>query len=399
MTDQVILPTADAVITPVLEKLYELRPNSFKHLNLRSGVYWHPVCGFRAQAASLLDRLAQLVAERRLNTAEGQALLDYVASEFDPIPETGKTFAEGTVTLGRGPEIALPGGDYPAGTRVTRTPFVHLGIEFPGAEWETITDSHIDVNSTAPVTIPIRATASGPEANTPILTVPSPVTGITLNPNPVFNVVVTDIRTAGGSNKPQDSFVRLFAKSYAVGQYGPTVSASRLGGLSGLGARHVLAYDAPTIGTQKILVADESWASASRWVGGFKSAMLAEDLIGFGCKVAFDELRNRAIVVDAIISLRDTNYLSSTTEVEIAVRKAVRSYFDDRLDWNVWNTGNLEAVISRAHSKIFTCESAIVRDSATGAVIEEITTPNYALEQLHFYLASNAMNITFEGPI
>lgn len=396
MADRPIIPTADAVISPVLEKLYKLRPKSFNFLNLRNGVYWHPVLGYRAQAAQMLRRLALLAGERRLKTATGKALLDYVASEFDAVPETDKTVAEGELTIGRLVPSPLPGGDYPKGTRLTRTAFTQSGIDYPTAEFETLADVHIDFNSLANVVVPVRAIRAGAHANAPIV-VGGTNYGITI-PSLVGNMGVVDFQVAGGSEGPDDNFVRAFARAYSLGQYGPTIAASRLGALSGTGVRHFLCYDTPATGSQRILVADASWASSDRWARKVQQAIYDADLVGFGCKIGLGTIRNKAVSVAATVALRDSNYLVETTEIDIAIQKAVRSYFDDRLDWNQWSKPALRSAITRAHPKIFSCSLATVLDAGDGSSISEVIVPDYTIEQFHFYLANNAMKLTYVGP-
>ncbi len=398
MADQIILPTADAIIAPVIEKIIEKRPNAAPYLNARSGVYWHPVLGFRGQAAMSLKRTSLLIAERRLKTAEGKALLDYVASEFDAVPETDKTFAVGTVTLGRGDDNVFPGGDYPAGTRITRGAYTVLGIELDGAEYETLVDAHIDVNSSSLVTIPIRAIRAGAHANQPIILGDNSIAENITIPPLVANVEVKEFQAAGGSEGPDDPFVRAFARVYSIGQYGPTAAATKLGALSATGVRHFVVYDDPVQGTQTLLVADASWGSSERWAGIVQQSVYDNDLVGFGSKVFVGAIRSQVITVDAVIALRDGTFLADTTEIDIAVQQAVRYYFDERADWNTWNTDSLRAAIGRAHAKIYNCPSAIVKDAATGAVLPEIITPDYSKEQLHYFLASNAMKLAYVGP-
>lgn len=395
MSDTPILPTADAVITPVLEKLYELRPNSFRHLNYRTGVYWHPVLGYRAQAAKMLARLAQLAAARRLTTAEKQELRDYVASEYDLVLDDTPTFAEGTATLGRGTS-ALPGGSIPKGTRLTRQQFTALGVTFQPAVYETLTDVSIVPNSSASVTVPVRAIIAGEAGNTPVLTA-----NATYNvsiPNIVSNVSVTAFEAAGGSSGIDDSYIRLLATLNVAGQYGPTTAASKLGALQAPGVRHFLAYDVASLGAQKVLVADKSWGSSDRWAASAQQSMYDAELVGFGCRVIFDKVRNKVIQIAATVALRDANYLSDTTEIDIAIAGAARSYFDDRLDWNIWNADSLKAAITNAHAKIFNCSAVTVTDANDASVISEILSPDYTTEQFHYYVATNGVSVTYSGP-
>lgn len=402
MSDEILIPTADAVITPTLEAIYKSRPTAFPHLNLRSGRYWHPVLGFRAQAARLLQRLSLLAADRRLNTAQGQALLDYVASEFDAVPETGATFATGTIGIGRADlTAALPGGPIPKGTRFTRTSFTALGITFESAEYETLVDAFIDVNSTGTVSIPVRATRAGSHANTPIVTATID-TGISFPPV-AGNIAVKSFEAGGGSggrsvDKDFDDYVRLFAKASAQGQYGPTSAASKLGALAASGVRHCLVFDDVSTSSQKILIADSKWGSSQLWAAAVQQSIYDAGLVGFGCKVSLASVRNKVVSVDATIVLRDGNYLTDTTAIDLAAQNAVRSYFDDRPDWNVWSESSLKSAIARSHPKIFSCSSIAVKDASTGTPLTEILSPDYSTEQFHYFVASNAMKSTYVGP-
>lgn len=398
MTDKIIVPTADAVITPVLEKMYALRPTCFRHLNLRSGVYWHPVLGYRSQAAKTLARLAAMTTARRLKTATGQDLLDYVASEYDAVPSTEKTFATGQIRVGRAnpPPALAPAGTIPKGTKFTRAAVTVLGVEIKAAEFETLVDAFIPADYYIPVTIPVRATREGAHANTPILLTQAAST-ITF-PNLFPNIGIFGFESGGGSEGADDEYVRAYARAFAVGQYGPTSAASRLGALKSTGVRHLLVFDHVPSGTQRVLVADSSWGSSDALASLTQQTMYDADLVGFGCKVLFGKIRSRVISVSATVSLRDANYLVNTTDIDDTIRKAVRSYFDDRADWNVWNTQALTAVIARSHPKIFSCSGVIVRDVNDGLTVPEIVTPDYNAEQTHNYLANNAMSLTYVGP-
>ncbi len=400
MSDRQIIPNADSILSTVLTELYAKRPNAFAHCNLRRGVYFHPCLGFRSQAALMLRRLSKLAAARRLKTATGTELLDYVASEFNAVPDTEKTFAEGSVILSRlDPTLTdqLGGGSYPKGTKFVRTATTIAGVDLATAEYETLIDVHIPQGSTDWVEIPVRAVQAGVSANAPILVGQDMTSSITL-PGLVENMLIRDFQAGGGSEGPDDDFVRLYARAYAVGQYGPTSGASRLGALGAGGVRHPLVFDHPQDGSQTILIADSSWGSSRRWASIAQQKIYDADLVGFGCKVKLGQIRSRTIAIVATVSLRDTSFLQDTTDITTAIQAAVRAYFDDRIDWNVWNRDSLRSAISRAHPKIFSCSFAVVKDATTGAAVSEILTPDYDTEQVHLMLANNAMTISFESP-
>ena len=118
----------------------------------------------------MLLRLGEEASKRRLASATGNDLLDYIDSEFLQSPDVADTFAEGTITLGRADAtLAMPGGDYPKGTRIARSQYTAAGILFPSAEYETLADAHVEPGSTAHIQIPIRAVTTGVDSNAPMV--------------------------------------------------------------------------------------------------------------------------------------------------------------------------------------------------------------------------------------
>lgn len=391
-----LIPSADSILSPTLDKMYELRPSSFQHINLRSGVYWHPFLGYRAQAARVIRKLAGKVEANRLSTGTGTDLLEYVASEYDAVPDTSDTTAVGLIYLTRTATHVI--GDIPAGTRFVRQPNLLAAIPLEAAEYETLVPVHFGdaVQTVGP--IPIRAVTAGTKANHPIRSDDFPhgvvPAGSLFDPT----ITVSLFEAAGGSDGYSDAYVRRYAKAYSVGQYGPTAGESQYGALKATGVRNMLVYDVPGKGTQKILVADASWGSAYQWAQGVQQSLFDNDLIGFGCKVQVERVRNKVISLEVTVTLRDANYAKDTTAIDLAIGKAARSYFDDRPDWNVWKVSGLKGAIARSNAKIFNCTSVTVRD-VTGAVLSEISSPDYTQEQFHYYLANNALTITYETPI
>lgn len=396
MSTRPLVPTADNILTPGLEAHYASRPGVFPHINLRKGVYWHPWLGFRGQAAQAIRRLAFLTANNRLSTAEGQELKDYVASEYDAIPDTGRTFAIGELSLVR--TTSTTAGDVPKGTRFSRKANLASQIPLQSAEYETLGNAHFEVGQTVVGPIPIRAIVDGAAANHPIRT-DSSDHGVTPTAGRLFDktITVSTFGAGGGSDGAGDPYVRRYATAYAIGQYGPTDAESRYGALKETGVRNILVFDEPGTGTEKILIADESWGSSTRWASHVQQSLYDDDLVGIGCKVSVQSVRNKVVTAEATVVLRDKNFASETTALDEAIGKAVRSYFDDRVDWNVWKSRAIRAAITNADEKILHCSSITIKD-VTGAPLSEIATPNYADEQLHYYLANNAVKVTYIGP-
>lgn len=394
MSDRPPLFTADEILTAALESQYSSRPSSFPHINLRSGVYWHPYLGFRGQAATNIIRLASLVQSSSLR-ASGQDLLDYVASEFDALPSSENSFAVGEVSFVR--TTSTTSGDIPAGTVLNRKANALTQIPIASAQYEMLLAVHFAVGQTVAGPVPVRAKTAGPPSNH-VLRTDSVPHGVKVSIE-LFDetITVSTFTAAGGGLKADDTFVRRYARAFAAGQYGPTAAASRYAVLRASGVRNLLVFDAPGTGVEKLLVGDSSWASCDRWAKVVQQEMYDAGLVGHGCKVVVAPLRNRVVSLRATVALRDRAFIADTTEVAKAVRSACAAYFD-REDWNVWKTNGLRSVITRAHPKIFHCSSAVVVALDTGLTLSEVTTPNYTLEQLHFYLAQGAVDITYTGP-
>ncbi len=211
------------------------------------------------------------------------------------------------------------------------------------------------------------------------------------------NITVNTFSAGGGSDGVDDPYVRSYAKAFAVGQYGPTEAASRYGALRASGVRNILVFDLPGTGIEQVLVGDSSWGSSVRWTAGVQQSLYDDDLVGVGCKVQVSGVQNLVVTIVATVTLRDTNYLIETTEIDNSIRDAVASYLNDRSDWNIWKEDALKAAIVRSHSKIFNCPSVVMKDVA-GNVISEISTPDYNTTQFHYFLANGAVKITYEGP-
>ena len=128
-----------------------------------------------------------------------------------------------------------------------------------------------------------------------------------------------------------------------------------------------------------------------------QQSLIDDELIGFGCRGEAQTVRNKVVTVEADVVLRDWGFTHDTIEIDEAVRPAVRSYFDDRQDWSVWKRKGLRSAISQAHDKILHCSEVVVRDT-TGAVLSEISSVDFTVEQFHYYLAGNGVTCTYSGP-
>lgn len=389
MADDPILPEIVRVIEPALQTFYTLRPGSFAFINLGQGVYSWPFEGWKSQIGLELNNCAQLVKNCRLPTAEGQALVELVASEFDEEPSLLPTFAMGEVTLTRVGSVL--GGVIKKGTRFAR-PALAEPFDVRGAEYETTVDRAVIAGQTS-VTIPIVATSSGAKSNQPLTG--STATGLQIADR-IFgnNWTVSSFTVAGGSDGLTDRDVRKLAKAAALGKFGPTKSAAVLGALRAMGVKNYLTRTDTTTGTLDVYIADSSWASSDRWCSAVTQALYNQEQVGFGCKVRCQKVTNRVVTVSCTVTLRDHHLLDDTSAYDAVVRAAVRDYFDNHEDWNVWKTSGLKSAIIKSSRDIVNASSIVVK-MLDGTTLTEVspTDPVY-----HYYLTDNGMSVTYTSP-
>ena len=96
--------------------------------------------------------------------------------------------------------------------------------------------------------------------------------------------------------------------------------------------------------------------------------------------------------------LEDIAYADDTSSIAANVRSALRAYFDDRPDWWTWRLDSIGGIIARADRRILTCQSPDVAARSGGSIAE----PSAALPQsgnvTHWYLADDAVTLTFTTP-
>jgi hypothetical protein len=159
----------------------------------------------------------------------------------------------------------------------------------------------------------------------------------------------------------------------------------------------------PTRALTAVLAADVSWGSSAAWVAQIQQRIL-DDFAGFGCRVSTAFTANVFIRVECTITLRQASFLVDPTEITSALGRTLRSYFDDRPDWWTWKLSALRGICARAHRRILTCSSVVVRDAITNAVLGEPTfQPKLGYfdsgnRPYHYYLSDNAVQPTYRVP-
>lgn len=396
-----ILPTAPELLRPALEKFYEQRPNSFKHINLSTGVYSYIFEGWKAQANLELKRVAQLIKNNRRGSAEGKELAEYLASEFHEEVILEPTAGIGQVTFNRVTATAGK-GIIPKGTRLHRT-----GSGLPPFNTKTTDYELVDDVIFGPLSVfaigRLKSTSNGSISSEPVTTpYVSNILGIG---SVLFDSTITanDFDMSGGSDGVDDPYMRLLAKYSAIGKWGPTNSAAILGALRISGIRHEVGILDSSAGTLNLFVADSAWASSLNHCNQVKQYLYDKELIGFGCKVNVLQIVNKIITVDLNVTVRDRKYLDDPQSISDNIRKSVKSYFDDREDWYIWKNSGIRSSAIKSDRKILNCTSVTVRDNS-GVAVTEPTPSDFSFVSfgttygIHHYLPLTAINITYSGP-
>jgi hypothetical protein len=381
--------TPDDVLSAGVEALLARWPAALPFVNTGTGAWSNIVRGLRAQCALALARVADGVSNGRLYLATGDTLADLVASEFDAIAPGTQT-AVGEVVLTRA-STAAGGGTIPAGTRF-RIPAVTVGpITRGGIDCVSVLDTRVDATALT-VTVRIDATVDGAKTNIPIIAGQT-ASDITIS-DTLFDktLLPTAYTLAGGSDGPGDDLTRMYAAAFILGQYGPTADAAFAGILKNGGVRYFRAVDSG--GTLSLYIADASWGSGTSWAAKIQQALYDSGFVGFGCKLRALPVQNKLINVKATVLLRDPTSLSDTSELDGIIQTALRDYFDKRPDWNIWKLSAMRGLVSRCDERILRCSLLQVLDS-TGAPIAE---PSATSAVQHYYLANNAVSVTYQGP-
>jgi hypothetical protein len=410
-----------AAITALLGDLTGAERDAVE-LHAHRGRYGDVVRGLRSQASIVRNSWVRELMAKLLPFAEGQALIQLADSEFFarlpnlPQKAVGHVFLSRTVTnesalttgnftarvikaghtfhlladpLARPP---LQGADYEATEAVT-TGVADTGT-FPGEE----EGEYIHVQT---ISVPIRATRTGPHANTPSYDEEDDFyvgssSGLPTS-DPIF--VVGQLVAAGGTDGPVDEQLRALARAMAVGRGGPTNFALLAGALASVSVRHVATFTDYTTAVQRLFLADESWASSDELGQDTRRKLSEAPWIGWGCRVSTGLVVNRRIVVRATVILRSAEYEDARPAITQSILKALRAYFDDRPDFWTFDVESIGGVISGADTRVMACTSAAVEDTDREALTAPAALiPDDSTEITHFALVGDALDLTFTLP-
>jgi hypothetical protein len=397
MTDP-ILPSVADPIAHGMAALVAKRPRAAAHVE--SGRYGDLFAGWSAQESLVLGRLVDAVRARRLPTAEGAALVELAASEFETVVDPAPTRAIGTMTLYR-PPGALRAGVIRKDTKVRRLADAASIPTRKDATYVAIEDAYVPMGSVL-TDVTVEANEAGAAANIvhsnapPAADVPMKLQLASTTFDPTWRVLDGD--AGGGSDGIADDDVRRMARAFARGRLGPTTSAILAGALLSTGVKHAAVFEDPVRAATRLLVADASWAGSTLWARRIRQR-LYDAFVGFGCKVMVDYAQNRFIAVSATIRLRDASFRYDAAGIAEAALRAARRYLDDRPDWYTFRLSALRAALARCDRRVLTCERVAVTSAWDGAPVAEpiAPAPGHVLYE-HFWLADDALSLDIRDP-
>jgi baseplate J-like protein len=380
-----IIPTSASIIAPAIAKLIEHRPRAFASVNLGQGRYAYVFEGLRAQAELAIARLADGAIGNTLNLAKGEQLKSFVASEYELPTEIGPTKAIGSLVLDRTSSIEPKlAGVIRKGKKFRRNPDPNGIVPLEASEYSVSSDTFIDENQNT-VEVPLEAVREGASANTPYVLNAGYAPVVSADGLFDKNLIVTTYDMGGGSDGFSDSDVLRYALAYALGEYGPTDDALILAALRAGGVRRII------IDGSTVYVTDPSWASSSRWCDAVKQSMSDSDVLSYATRFTVAPIPSYPVIVQLTVRLRDNSFLSNTATIDESITKTVRSYFDDRDDFNVIATTPLRSSVTRADRRILRCTAA--------SILNMNGSPFVSSQLSHAYLAHSAVQITYLPPI
>lgn len=300
-----------------------------------------------------------------------------------------------------------PGGAVRKGTRVVIAADPSAVPPIPAATYSVIVDTYVAPGAGSPssvtgVAIPIEATSSGAGSNQPFFTNAArnpivAVQGALFDAAQTYHLTPLLLRAAGGGAGQSDRLLRQAAGATWRGSFGPTDDALLAGTLRSTGVAHYAALDDTSTGRAYIYPVDESWAQSTAWLARIKQALL-DEWLGTGQRMSVQTVINQVVRVRLTVVLRDSRYLADPSAVTVAIKDALRAYFDDRPDWYIWKLQSLRGrVVVADKRRILKVTAAAVLDG-DGVPIAEPSAPAAGGLLTHYRFEDNALEVTYDAP-
>lgn len=397
-----IVPSVSAIIGPAIDAIVAARPASLAHFN--DGGRWCDLPAmWRAQVLVNLARMADEVRSASLRFAKGDALRTLCASEFNTTLPAAPQVAVGAVAyfrptpnVGHAPPFVVK-----KGTRFSKQAAPDAApIPIPACAYVSSQTVYV-AQDQEEFQVPIVATSAGAQGNVPSFTNYANPTSIQADAplaDPTAGVI--GVAAAGGSSGVTDAVLVAAARAYWLGQFGPTQGALIAGLLQQQSVRHFAAFRAGVLPYALYYATDESWAASVQFSNAVAQD-IATNWTGFGCRSRFGLILNQQIAVAATIVLKSTDDLNDTDSIDVNVRAAAESYFNDRPDWYRWRASSLQALIGRADPRILHCTGVTVTDAVTGNAVPEPANTfgsAWSATLTHFYLTDQNCTSTYLPP-
>lgn len=411
MTEQAQIPRTSDILAGGVKALLATRPHAVQFLE--TGRYGDLLFGVWKSLVQLaLARLADECKAGRVPLAEGIALRDLLASEFDVVTDPAPQKAIGTFKLYRHNTTGsvLPGGLIRAGTRFARAGSPTSTPPARSAQYETVEPVFApSINPAGFATFPLRVVATQPGTAANI----QPLDPAVTIADSLFDQYwqVQESRAAGGSDGVSVAKLRSLALAISLGQYGPVLWALAAGALLTNGVSRVALreFDSPSYAADRGLtvlwIADDSWCWCQQ-LADTCLQNLRDKWLGFGCKCRINEVVNVPISLAATVLLRDKRYVADTLEIADNIRAACLAYFNDRADWWTWRERSIAARIVSSDRRILSVPvgmgpGVVLTDLRYNSAISQPTDglpTNPANTINHYDLDKTNVQLTFVTP-
>lgn len=334
----------------------------------------------RAHAAAFLD------------TAEDTDLDTYCARR-GPVVRHAAAKAKGSYVLTRATAGGGAGTIY-AGTEI-RVPKAEDGRSY---RFLATVDRSI-LSSALTVEIPCEAVDAGEASNVGTVTGGLALTG---TPGPLFDTTLlpSSITVAGGYDVETDPELRERQRVYEQGRQKATMAAVIFGCLLVPQVKHVVAVNVrdPHLGSFcRVYIGDVNWESTETMLDDVATLLEAWRGMGPSCTVA--AMTQSDVTVTATLRMARPIAFYDVNKVRAAAVKAVRDYFDARIDPYAYELAMIQGRLARVHDEV----SSVTLASPVASATSPISPSAFAIGGLPSTLTryrAPAENITIdvEGP-
>jgi len=327
-----------------------------------------------------------------LDTAEDEDLDTYCARR-GPVRRHAAAKALGSYTLTRATAGAGAGTIY-AGTEI-RVPKAADGRSY---RFVSTADRSI-LGSALTIEIPCEAVDAGEASNVGTVTGGLALTGV---PAALFDTTLlpTAITVAGGYDEEVDAELRERQRLWEQGRQKATMAAVIFGALLVPQVKHVVAVNARDrhLGSFcRVYIGDVNWESTTTMVDAVATSL--ESWRGMGPSCGVGSMTQSDVTVTATLTMARPIAFYDVNKVKAAAIKAVRDYFDARIDPYAYDVAMLQGRLARVHDEVASVTLTSPASSATSPISPSAFAAGGLPNSLTRYRAlTEAITINVEGP-